>query len=37
MFRLSKKLLFSFTNFENFNVEKKHLLSLIEYQFIGWS
>jgi hypothetical protein len=34
MFRFTKKLLYPFTNFENFNVEKKHLLSLIENQFI---
>jgi hypothetical protein len=35
MFRITRKLLYPFANFENFNVEKKHLLSLIENQFIG--
>ncbi len=35
MFRITRRLFNSFNNIENFNVEKKHLLSLIEQQFIG--
>ena len=35
MIRLTRNLFYPFSNFENFNVEKKHLLSLIEQQFIG--
>ena len=35
MFRTTRKLLYPFRHFENFNVEKKHLLQLIEYQSIG--
>ncbi len=38
MFRIARRLFKSFDNFqnlENFNIEKKHLLGLIEQQFIG--
>ena len=35
MFRITRRLLNSIGNIENFIVEKKHLLSLIETQFIG--
>jgi hypothetical protein len=35
MFRIARRLFYPFGNIENFNIEKKHLLSLIEQQFIG--
>jgi hypothetical protein len=35
MFRITRRIFNSFGNIENFNIEKKHLLSLIEQQFIG--
>ena len=38
MFRITRKLLYevkNLGNMENFNVEKNHLLSLIEQQYIG--
>jgi hypothetical protein len=35
MFRITKRLFFLLGNMENFNIEKKHLLSLIEQQYIG--
>ena len=35
MFRITRRLFNSLGNIENFNIEKKHLLSLIEQQYIG--
>ncbi len=35
MIRITRRLFNALGNIENFNVEKKHLLNLIEYQFIG--
>jgi hypothetical protein len=35
MFRITRRIFNSFGNIENFNIEKKHLLGLIEQQFIG--
>jgi hypothetical protein len=35
MFRFTRRLFYPLGNIENFNVEKKHLLSLIEQQVIG--
>ena len=35
MLRITKRLFIPLSNIENFNIEKKHLLNLIEQQFIG--